>query len=74
LSPSTLPGAAEIMRAMTADLRASSIERLEVAGNDSILPRPGRRSATKDDPLGLLFRIVLLRGAWRGEAVGPAVG
>jgi integrase len=27
-------------------------------------------AATKDDPLGLLFRIVLLRGARRGEAVG----
>ena len=27
-------------------------------------------AATADDPLGLLFRIVLLRGARRGEAVG----
>ncbi len=35
-------------------------------------PRPARAflAFTKDDPLGPLFRIVLLRGARRGEAVG----
>lgn len=27
-------------------------------------------AASSDDPLGLLFRIVILRGAWRAEAVG----